>query len=124
MELSVAEEGGVHVIEGQPGQPFMASAKDAGRIIEACLSEGVYATLLYAENLTPAFFDLSSGEAGEILQKLRNYRVRLAVVRAPGSAKLSQRFSELMIEENREPHFRIFETRDAARQWLAGETVF
>jgi hypothetical protein len=119
MELLVVEEGGTRVIEGQLGQPFMAGVADARAIIEACLSEGVYAVLLYAENLTPAFFDLISGEAGEILQKLRNYRVRLAVVRAPGSAQLSRRFSELMSEESREPHFRIFETRQAAREWLA-----
>jgi hypothetical protein len=34
--------------------------------------------------MTPAFFDLSSGDAGVILQKLRNYRIRLttAVIRA------------------------------------------
>ena len=120
MELSVVEEGGTRVIEGQPGQLFMASTADARQVIEAWLSEGIYAVLMYAENLSPRFFELSSGEAGEILQKLRNYRVRLAVVRAPGSAQLSQRFSELMIEENREPHFRIFEARQAAREWLAG----
>jgi hypothetical protein len=120
MELSVVEEGGAQIVEGQPGQPFIASAKDASRIIEACMSEQVYSVLLYAENLSPGFFDLSTGEAGEILQKLRNYHVRLAVVRAPGSPQLSQRFGELMLEENREPHFRIFETRQAASQWLAG----
>ena len=42
-----------------------------------------------AENLNPAFFDLSSGDAGAVLQKLLNYDVRLAVVRAPGSVALN-----------------------------------
>lgn len=120
MELLVVEEGGASMLEGQPGQAFMNSAANTGQIIEACLSEGVYEVLLYAENLTHGFFDLRTGEAGEILQKLRNYRVRLAVVRGPGSPPLSQRFGELMIEENREPHFRLFETRDVARAWLVG----
>jgi hypothetical protein len=48
MELSLREEGGVRVVEGLPGQPFMASVEDARRIIEACLSEEVDSALLYA----------------------------------------------------------------------------
>ena len=32
------------------------------------------------ERLDPAFFDLSTGIAGEITQKLVNYRLRLAIV--------------------------------------------
>ena len=32
------------------------------------------------QRLDPAFFDLSSGVAGEIAQKLVNYRIRLAVI--------------------------------------------
>ena len=47
------------------------------------------------ENLTPAFFDLSSGEAGAILQKLRNYGIRLAVVCPPGRVLMSSRFGEM-----------------------------
>lgn len=41
--------------------------------------KGAGSALLYAPNLT-AKFDLSSREAGAILQKLRDYRIRLAVV--------------------------------------------
>ena len=36
--------------------------------------------ILHERNLTPDFFDLKSGIAGEILQKFSNYRVRLAIV--------------------------------------------
>jgi hypothetical protein len=67
--------------------------------------------------VTERFFDLSSGEAGEILQKLRNYHTRLAVVHSP-TRQLSRRFEELMIEENQMPHFRLFEDRPAAQEWL------
>jgi hypothetical protein len=54
---------------------------------------------LYAANLTRGFFDLSSGEAGAILQKLRNYRIRLPVVCGPGTAQLSRRFGDLLAED-------------------------
>ncbi len=118
MELSVVEEGGIRVVEGQPGQRFMSCAEDAIRVIEACLSAGVDAALLYSHNMTDAFFDLSSGHAGTILQKLRNYRVRLAVVCPPNSGQFSSRFGEVVAEERNGKYFAVFETRRAAREWL------
>lgn len=36
--------------------------------------------ILHEKNITPRFFDLKTGIAGEILQKFSNYRVHLAVV--------------------------------------------
>jgi hypothetical protein len=118
MELTVVEEGGLKVVEGQPDTPFMSGADDIGRVLEACFSTGARAALLYAENLPGAFFDLSSGLAGAILQKLRNYGVRLAVVSRPGRVRASSRFGEMVAEERRGPHFGLFETRGAAREWL------
>jgi hypothetical protein len=118
MNLTMVEEDGVKVLEGLPDQDFMSNVADTDGVIEACLSERVRSVLLYAQNLTHAFFDLSSGEAGAILQKLRNYRIRLAVVCAPGRVQFSSRFGEMLAEEQRGPHFSVFETRTAARQWL------
>ena len=67
------------------------------------------------------FFDLKSGEAGEILQKYRNYGVRLAVIGGLAEAAANARFSEAMIEENRQQHFRLFAEREQAIAWLAGD---
>lgn len=36
--------------------------------------------ILHERNITPDFFDLKTGIAGEILQKFSNYRLRLAIV--------------------------------------------
>ena len=118
MELRVVEEGGVKGVEGQPGAPFMSSTEDTGRVLEACFSSRADAALLYADNLTDAFFDLSSGQAGATLQRLRSYRVRLAVVCPPGTVQLSSRFGEMVAEESRGRDFGLFETRRAAREWL------
>src|SRR5215217_9347503 len=87
--LVAIEQEGVRVAEGHAGQPLLASAEHTTRLIEACWSLRARAVLLYPENLTSAFFDLSSGEAGAILQKLRDYRVRLAVVCAPETVRFS-----------------------------------
>lgn len=119
MELVEFAEDGTLAVEGEPERPFMAGIQDTNRIIEACMSAGTDAALLYAANLTPAFFDLSSGEAGAILQKLRQYEIRLAVVCPPGSARLSTRFADLLAEANQGRHFGVFETRQAAWAWIA-----
>ncbi len=50
----------------------------------ASFSNQINRVLLYSENLTEQFFDLSPGEAGAILQTFRNYGVRVAVVCSPG----------------------------------------
>ncbi|HEY0769704.1 MAG TPA: DUF4180 domain-containing protein [Sphingobacteriaceae bacterium] len=36
--------------------------------------------IIHEKNITPDFFDLKNGIAGEILQKFSNYRVSLAIV--------------------------------------------
>jgi hypothetical protein len=119
MELTVAEEAGVRLLEGPPDLPLMRSTEDAVQLVEACFSNRVSAALLYAPNLTEKFFDLSSGEAGAILQKLRNYRIRLAVVCPPGSVRFSSRFGEMAAEESRTGYFQVFESAVAAREWLS-----
>ncbi|MFO7170188.1 MAG: DUF4180 domain-containing protein [Chloroflexota bacterium] len=118
MQLRLVEESGVAFVEGVPGEAFMAAAEDVSRVIEVCFAEGAAAALLYAANLPPAFFDLSSGQAGTILQKLRNYGIRLAVVGGDAAAPTA-RFREMEAEERRGGQFGLFETREAAAGWLA-----
>ena len=92
----------------------MRRAQDATLILEACFSARARAALVYPENLTARFFDLSSGESGEILEKMRRFHVRLAIV-CPNTVRMSSRFSEILSDD-----LRVFETRDEARQWLTG----
>ncbi|KAA6332837.1 hypothetical protein EZS27_018696 [termite gut metagenome] len=42
--------------------------------------QGFDKIVVQEKNITPEFFDLKSGMAGEILQKFSTYRVRLAIV--------------------------------------------
>lgn len=119
MDLTIAESAGVRFVEGSPGLPLMRSIEDATHLVEACFSHRASSALLYAPNLTPRFFDLSSGEAGAVLQKLRNYRIRLAVVCAPDSVRLSSRFGEMAAEESRTGYFQVFKSAQAARGWLS-----
>jgi len=105
------------MIEGPRDQPWLMTAADAKLVVEACFSARTRDALLHASNLPPAFFDLSSGLAGEYLQKWRNYQIRVAVV-CPASVTFSTRFGEMLAEEAGRGFFRIFGRRDEAVAWL------
>lgn len=120
--MNTASEDGVTFVEGSPSAPVAPEASGAEvvtALIEACFGSGTRAAVLYAEQLPPAFFDLSSRVAGEALQRLRNHGVRLAVVVPPGWAGGSSRFGEMFAEERRGRDFVVVESRAAAVRWLA-----
>ncbi len=117
--MQCMEEAGIRFVEGPTGRPLMRRVQDAALVLEACFSAGTDSAILYPENLTEAFFDLSSGEAGEILQKFRNYRIRVVLVCAPGRVRFSTRFMEMAGEETRGRHFGVVESRAAAQEWLS-----
>ena len=113
MAIGVREESGVRIVEGTPGVSLMRRPQDATLVLEACFSAPARVALLDPENLTPPFFDLSSGEAGEVLDKLRRFQIRLAIVCSPGTVQFSSRFREILSDD-----LRIFETSEDACRWL------
>jgi hypothetical protein len=88
--------------------------------IPAALSASIAGGGLVLEEtqLSPEFFDLRTGFAGEVLQKFTNYRAKLAIVVADASAHGS-RFSELVHEHRTHRSVRFFSAGQLARQWLA-----
>lgn len=55
------------------------------------------------KNITPEFFDLKNGIAGDILQKFSTYRVRLAIV-GDFSLYASKSLKDFIFESNRSKH--------------------
>lgn len=45
-----------------------------------CAYQGAEKIIIHADQLMPDFFDLKTGIAGEILQKVSTYQLRLAIV--------------------------------------------
>lgn len=58
----------------------VSSTEDALDILGNCSYQGADNIILHEQNIIPAFFDLKTGIAGEILQKFSTYNVRLAIV--------------------------------------------
>lgn len=98
--------------EPDPAQPIAPVAA-----VVSCIEHGSYALLLDRAALPAAFFDLSTGVTGELVQKLANYGVRMAAV-VPDLAAHSPRFQDFAREANRGRQFRFFATRDEAVAWL------
>lgn len=85
------------------------------------LSEGYhYDTnrfLFHQNHFSPELFDLKTGLAGAIFQKLAVYRIRAVVIIDPSKPK-NDRFNQFMTECNQGDQLRFFIDRDAAQQWL------
>ena len=75
--------------------------------------------IIYESNITPDFFDLKTGLAGEILQKFSNYRVRLAIVgdfgKYPGKS-----IRDFIYESNKGRLINFLSTADEAKDKLLG----
>ncbi|HEV7382651.1 MAG TPA: DUF4180 domain-containing protein [Dyadobacter sp.] len=71
------------------------------------------ALILHEKNLTPDFFNLKTGIAGEILQKFSNYRIRLAIVGdfAPYQSKSIRDF---IFESNKQGHINFVDSVEKA----------
>jgi hypothetical protein len=92
-------------------------AADPIAALVCCIEYGARALLYEGGALPAAFFDLSSGLAGELVQKLTNYGVRMAAV-VPDLSVHSPRFREFAREANNGQQFRFFATRQEAIDWL------
>ena len=56
------------------------SIEDGAQLLADVYYQDFDRIILYEKNITPLFFDLRNGIAGEILQKFSNFRVRLAII--------------------------------------------
>jgi hypothetical protein len=93
------------------------SAKDIPYVLGAFA--GADGLLLTEAELGPAFFDLKSGLAGELLQKFVNYHMRVAII-LPKPDAYGPRFRELAYEHRTHPLVRFVPSREEADAWLGG----
>jgi PadR family transcriptional regulator AphA len=86
-------------------------------LIAACGENNTSRLLLHDKALPDGFFDLKTGLAGQVLQKLINYHVKTALI-ISNEQRIQGRFKELLIESNRGNDFRVFTNISDAEKWL------
>lgn len=90
----------VLVVPAEAG-PFETVDQFTG-LIGDCLGEGAGMLVLPVEAVGDEFFRLRSGLAGEVLQKLVNYRIKLAIVGdVSRPVEASTAFRDLVVEAER-----------------------
>ena len=98
-------------IDGRAARDLVAEAFAAGATMLA----------IPVGRLEPAFFDLRSGVAGDILQVSATYRTRLAIVgELPKPAASSNAFAALVRESNAGTQHWFVASLDALRERLGG----
>ncbi len=83
---------------------------------------GADGLLLTESELSPEFFDLRSGIAGELFQKFTNYKIHLAIV-VQNLEIYGERFGELAFEHRNHKLIRFFDSIETAKSWLLTATT-
>ncbi|MBN1183194.1 MAG: DUF4180 domain-containing protein [Bacteroidales bacterium] len=82
--------------------------------------QGFDKIVIHEKNITPDFFDLKSGIAGEILQKFSTYRVRLAIV-GNFAKYTSKSLNDFIFESNKGRHINFVSTCSEAIKILSNK---
>ncbi len=108
-DVLIAADAGLEVRNHQDVLDLIGAAYDADGIV------------LTADDVDPSFFDLHTGLAGELFQKVTNYGLRLALV-LPDPAAHGPRWRDLAFEHARHGTIRFVPTRTEAEAWVRGLT--
>lgn len=98
----------IMITDGASAVELLASAR---------YETGCSAVILHKEQLDESFFRLSSGLAGEVLQKFVNYQMRLAIV-GDLSQYTSKPLRDFIYESNQGSHVGFWSTEEEALAWL------
>lgn len=111
----------IQIAEVHAAEVQIASAAEGTDLVGSLYFQGFDAVILHAENIHPAFFDLRTGIAGEVLQKFSNYRMKLAIVGDFDDVQSSS-LRDFIRESNTFGHIRFVATREDALEKLAGKS--
>ena len=114
METRVVERGGARFVECRAS---ITDVSDAIELVLECGAVKASGVLIESAWLPADFFDLSTRFAGEFIQKLQNYRIRVAAVIAAHD-RHSHSFIRFRTEARRGNPFRVFDDRTGAEGWL------
>jgi hypothetical protein len=115
--VKLESRGGLAFMTSCTVDRFVSSPGDFLDLLAHGGESGTSCFVLKDSNFAPTFYDLKTGLAGEILQKLSNYNCRLAIVGTFAMVR-GERFRELMKESNKGGHIRFAGDVDEALAWL------
>lgn len=109
-----------HLINGHPviaelldDSFILTDSQDAIDLINMPEARECTRFIIYEKNLSKDFFNLSSGVAGDVLQKFSNYRLKLAVI-GDFSKYKSKNLNDFFRESNKTGNILFLESSEEA----------
>ena len=121
MYLRLVEINNQDIAELVSDEVEINNVQDALDIMAGANNDGAGSIIIHEKNLSPQFFDLRTGLAGEVMQKFINYNVRLAIV-GDFARFNSDSLKALMLECNRGSQICFMPDVDSAMEKMAGAT--
>ncbi len=100
MRTEIHERGATRIAELTAEKMLISNAEDGLQLLVDCYYQDVDKMIIWEKNITPEFFDLKTGLAGEILQKFSNYRVQVAII-GDFSKYTSKSITDFIYESNK-----------------------
>lgn len=100
MEIAIIEVNGKNIAVLRSSGVLIRELQDALDLLAEASYLNSYKIIIKEEQVTPVFFELKSGIAGEILQKFSTYDVQLAII-GDYSKFTSKSLRDFMFESNK-----------------------
>ena len=97
--------------------PPIQNPQEALETLINCAYQGTEKIIIHADQLMPDFFDLKTGIAGEILQKVSTYQLRLAIV-GDFSQYSSKSLQDFIFESNKVGRVNFVASLEEAKEKL------
>ena len=118
MKIETHEVNGIRMAEVISDKVLITNPEDGLQLVVDLYYQDFDRMILHEQTITPDFFDLKTGLAGEILQKFSNYRVRLAII-GDFSAYTSKSIKDFIFESNQRRQINFVGTLDEAIERLS-----
>lgn len=103
MKIETYDINDTKIAEVISDETIISKTEDGLDLLGNLYYQGFDKIIIHEKNITPDFFDLKNGIAGEILQKFSTYRVRLAVV-GNFAKYTSKSLNDFIYESNKGRH--------------------
>jgi len=117
LEIIIHEQNKIKIAEIRFDDLVINNAQDALDIMANAGEQGARKIILYEKNISPEFFQLKTGLAGEILLKFTNYKVDLAIIGEFSKYK-SKSLEAFIYETNKGNQFYFVKNIETAKKKL------
>lgn len=118
MKIETHNINDIKIAEITSDETIITTSQDGLDLLGNLYYQGFDRIVLNEKNITPNFFDLKTGIAGEILQKFSTYRVRLAIV-GDFSKYTSKSLTDFIYESNKGRHINFINSTTEALRILS-----